>query len=100
VERSIVGFHRDDHGDWVAELSCGHSQHIRHRPPFELRPWILDDETRNARLGTARDCPLCDTEQGGESSCFAHLVCDECGVVLDGGGHAPGCTKAGDGAVR
>jgi tellurite resistance-related uncharacterized protein len=30
-------------------------------------------------------------EGGGESACFAHLLCAECGVVLDGGAHAPGC---------
>jgi hypothetical protein len=32
--RPIVGFHQDEHQDWVAELSCGHNQHVRHRPPF------------------------------------------------------------------
>jgi hypothetical protein len=74
VERSIVGFRRDERGDWVAELSCGHAQHVRHRPPFELRPWVLDDATRNARIGTARDCPLCEAELGGESACYAHLI--------------------------
>jgi uncharacterized protein DUF3565 len=94
VERSIVGFRRDEHDDWVAELSCGHAQHIRHRPPFELRPWVLDDASRNARLGTTRDCPLCDVERGGETACYAHLVCPECGSLLDGGGHAPGCNRS------
>jgi hypothetical protein len=93
MERSIVGFRRDEHDDWVAELSCGHAQHVRHRPPFELRPWVLDDATRNAKLGTGRDCPLCDVEHGGEAACFAHLLCPECGAVLDGGGHASGCTR-------
>src|SRR4051794_31829901 len=62
AERSIVGFHRDERGDWVAELSCGHAQHIRHRPPFELRAWVLDDDARLNRVGTLRDCPLCDRE--------------------------------------
>lgn len=31
---------------------------------------------------------------GGESSCFAHLLCPECGSVLDGGGHRAGCSRA------
>ncbi|HVW87967.1 MAG TPA: DUF3565 domain-containing protein [Gaiellaceae bacterium] len=92
MERTIVGFHEDDEGFWVAELSCGHNQHVRHRPPFELKPWVLADETRNARIGTERDCPLCD--RGGEAACYAHLVCDECGAVLDGAGHRPGCSQA------
>lgn len=60
VERAIAGYHQDDEGDWVAELSCGHGQHVRHRPPFQLRAWVTDDEGRAARLGTLLDCPLCD----------------------------------------
>ena len=60
MERSITGFHCDDVGDWVAELACGHAQHVRHRPPFQLRAWVLEEERRNARLGTTLDCPLCD----------------------------------------
>ncbi len=35
----------------MAELGCGHSQHIRHAPPFRLAPWVLDDDERNARIG-------------------------------------------------
>lgn len=30
VRRRIVGFHQDEGGDWVAELSCMHRQHVRH----------------------------------------------------------------------
>jgi tellurite resistance-related uncharacterized protein len=60
VQRSIVGFHPDDEGDWVAELDCLHNQHVRHRPPFQQRPWVLDEAERAARVGAALDCPLCD----------------------------------------
>jgi tellurite resistance-related uncharacterized protein len=60
VRRSIVGYHRDEADDWVAELTCGHNQHVRHRPPFQARPWVVDAEGRAARLGTPLDCPLCD----------------------------------------
>jgi len=60
VRRAISGYHSDNEGDWVAELSCGHDQHIRHRPPFQLRAWVLNAESRDARLGSALDCPLCD----------------------------------------
>jgi hypothetical protein len=31
----ITGFHQDEEANWVAELSCGHQQHVRHRPPFK-----------------------------------------------------------------
>ena len=45
VERPIVGYHRDEEGDWVADLGCGHGQHVRHRPPFQPRPWVLDADS-------------------------------------------------------
>ena len=60
MERRIVGFHQDAEGDWVAELDCGHRQHVRHRPPFQLRPWVLDAVGRTGRIGTPLDCRLCD----------------------------------------
>ena len=60
VHRAITGFRHDDAGDWVAELACGHAQHVRHKPPFTLRPWVLTDEGRAAKLGTELDCVLCD----------------------------------------
>jgi len=59
VTRQIVAFHQDDAGEWVAELSCLHNQHVRHRPPFQLRPWVLDDKGRTGRIGSPIDCPLC-----------------------------------------
>ena len=110
MDRVIVGLHRDAAGDWVAELDCGHQQHVRHRPPFEVRRWLLTEETRAERIGTVRDCPLCDRPLppdraerarvprdegagGGEAACVAHLVCPDCGAVLDGSGHRPGCRR-------
>jgi tellurite resistance-related uncharacterized protein len=56
----MVGFHLDDEGDWVAELSCLHQQHIRHQPPFWEAAGILDGAQRESRLGAPLDCPLCD----------------------------------------
>ena len=58
--RTIDGFHRDDAGDWVAELSCLHGQHVRHQPPFRERPWVLTEAGRAEHVGTAAYCPLCD----------------------------------------
>ena len=58
--RRIVGFHQDDVGDWVAELSCLHNQHVRHRPPFQDRPWVTTADGRDDKLGSDIDCPLCD----------------------------------------
>jgi tellurite resistance-related uncharacterized protein len=56
----MVGFHQDAEAHWVAELVCGHTQHVRHQPPFTLRPWVLTAEGRSARLGQTLDCVLCD----------------------------------------
>ena len=64
MERAIVGFHQDAQGtqehDWVAELACGHNQHVRHRPPWTSRPWVTTAEGRRSRLGQTLDCKLCD----------------------------------------
>ena len=61
-ERRIIGFHQDQEGDWVAELECGHNQHVRHDPPWQERAWVLSSEGRAGRLGTGLTCRLCDTE--------------------------------------
>lgn len=60
MQRTIVGFHQDSHGDWVAELGCGHTQHVRHKPPFWQIPWVLTPEGRNEKLGVEIACVLCD----------------------------------------
>jgi hypothetical protein len=60
VKRAITGFHQDEHGDWVAELACGHGQHVRHKPPWTSRPWVTTPEGRRSRLGQELDCKLCD----------------------------------------
>jgi hypothetical protein len=91
VEHAIVGFQLDGAGEWVAELACGHRQHVP-------RPWVLDAEGRRQNLGKPLECRLCaqalSPETGGEAACFAHLVCPDCGAVLDGGPHRPGCASA------
>jgi hypothetical protein len=61
MERRIVGFHLDDEGDWVAELECGHGQHVRHNPPWQLRPWVTTEAGRSSWLGRPLDCRKCDT---------------------------------------
>ncbi|HEY2065426.1 MAG TPA: DUF3565 domain-containing protein [Gemmatimonadaceae bacterium] len=60
MKRPIVGYRQDDEGHWIAELSCGHRQHVRHEPPWQVRPFVLTEEGRQAFLGTVLDCPHCD----------------------------------------
>ena len=56
---SVNGFHQDDVGDWVMELSCGHRQHVRHLPPFINRPWVQTDEGRRQHLDMVVTCTQC-----------------------------------------
>lgn len=44
----------------MAELECGHGQHVRHDPPWQVRIWVTTPEGREGRLGTTLDCVLCD----------------------------------------
>jgi hypothetical protein len=60
--RAITGFHLDDEGHWVAELECGHGQHVRHDPPWQVREWVTTEAGRKSRLGTELDCLRCDVE--------------------------------------
>lgn len=60
MRRLITGFKLDEHGDWIAFLSCGHRQHVRHRPPFEERPWVSTEIGRRDKLGMPMDCIRCD----------------------------------------
>lgn len=60
MQRAIKGYHQDEQGDWVAELSCGHGQHVRHKPPFTLRPWVVTAAGRDSMLGTELACVRCD----------------------------------------
>ncbi|MFI5235986.1 MAG: DUF3565 domain-containing protein [Gemmatimonadales bacterium] len=60
MRRKITGFRQDDEDHWVAELECGHGQHVRHDPPWQVREWVMTLEGRTGRLGTELDCRLCD----------------------------------------
>lgn len=60
MEQRIVGFHQDEDEHWVAELECGHNQHVRHDPPLASRPWVLTYEGRKQMLGLGLDCKKCD----------------------------------------
>lgn len=61
MQRRIVDFHLDAEGDWVARLECGHNQHVRHRPPWINRPWVVTAQGRAEALGKPLDCVKCDT---------------------------------------
>jgi tellurite resistance-related uncharacterized protein len=60
MQRTITGFHRDADGEWVAELECGHGQHVRHAPPWQLRPWVESAAGRADKIGSQLDCRACE----------------------------------------
>ncbi len=60
MNQAIIGYHLDEFGDWVADLACGHGQHVRHQPPFFSRPWVVTTEGRQQHLGTTLNCTKCE----------------------------------------
>ncbi|HZI75515.1 MAG TPA: DUF3565 domain-containing protein, partial [Gemmatimonadales bacterium] len=58
-QRRIVDFQQDDEGHWVALLECGHRQHVRHDPPWQVRPWVTTPEGRSQWIGRTLECRLC-----------------------------------------
>lgn len=60
MKQPIRGYHRDEEGHWVAELACGHNQHVRHDPPWVSRPWVTTAEGRTRMLGHELECRKCD----------------------------------------
>ena len=63
MEQRIVGFHQDEYSDWVADLACGHGQHVRHQPPLTNRPWVLTEEGRKQNLGQVLNCKKCEGQE-------------------------------------
>ena len=60
IEQAIIGFHQDEFDDWVADLKCGHGQHVRHRPPWQLRAWVISEEGRASYMGQMLRCKKCE----------------------------------------
>jgi hypothetical protein len=62
VPRRIIGFHQDDEQHWVAGLECGHTQHVRHDPPWQARLWVTTERGRSGFIGQPLECVLCAAE--------------------------------------
>ena len=43
----------------MADLECGHAQHVRHDPPWQVREWVTTAEGREEFLGVKLECVLC-----------------------------------------
>ena len=59
TDSKVLDLRQDDEGHWVAILSCGHTQHLRHQPPWQNRHWLLDPQRRNALIGQPFVCGWC-----------------------------------------
>ncbi|MFK7975402.1 MAG: DUF3565 domain-containing protein [Halioglobus sp.] len=60
MQQPICGFHQDAEEHWVAQLSCGHYQHVRHNPPWSNRLWVTTTEGRKEKIGVMLNCVKCD----------------------------------------
>ena len=60
MKQPITAYHKDEEDHWVAELACGHNQHVRHNPPMVSRPWVLTEAGRESMLGYELNCKKCD----------------------------------------
>ncbi len=67
MRRAINGFHQDEESDWVAELECGHFQHVRHNPPWTVRPWTSSEPGRESMIGYELECKKCDRGEPADS---------------------------------
>lgn len=63
MKQPITGYRKDDENHWVAELACGHTQHARHNPPWQLRPWVTTEEGRAEHVGHKLNCKKCDRDE-------------------------------------
>ncbi|MHB8472208.1 MAG: DUF3565 domain-containing protein [Gammaproteobacteria bacterium] len=62
--RRIIAFRTDEQRHWIAELECGHAQHVRHQPPWQVRHWITTAQGRAQRIGTLIKCGRCSAAGG------------------------------------
>lgn len=66
MQQAIIGFHLDDEQHWVADLACGHTQHVRHTPPWQNRPWVMTEQGRKEKLGVMLECKKCDEKDSAD----------------------------------
>jgi hypothetical protein len=61
MNKAIVAYHKDEENHWVAELVCGHFQHVRNNPPGVNRSRVESKAGRDSMLGRELGCKKCDT---------------------------------------
>ncbi len=59
MQQAVTGFHQDEYQHWIATLACGHTQHVRHDPPWTIREWVLSEAERAKRTESILPCKRC-----------------------------------------
>ncbi len=59
MQQKITGFHLDEESHWVADLECGHTQHVRHDPPWQNRGWVISEKSRRKKIASELFCKKC-----------------------------------------
>jgi hypothetical protein len=59
MQQAIIDFALNDEQHWYAILACGHTQHVRHTPPWQNRPWVMTEIGRQEKIGMLLECKLC-----------------------------------------
>lgn len=59
MKQAIIDFRQDGEDHWVAILECGHSQHVRHDPPWQVREWVITAAGRRRYIGVLLECVDC-----------------------------------------
>lgn len=67
MQQKVYGFRQDEAGEWVVELACGHRMHVRHDPPWQVRPWVLDAGKRAAWVDRTMECRICDRAEADDA---------------------------------
>ena len=62
MQRKIIGFYQDPEGQWTVQLDCGHTRHVRHNPPWEVREWVTTEAGRTQWVGKMMECTKCDED--------------------------------------
>ena len=65
MKQPIIDFHQDEFEHWVADLACGHTQHVRHEPPWQNRQWVTSEQGRAQKIGFELNCVECDKNNDG-----------------------------------
>lgn len=60
MKQAITAFHQDKFEHWLADPACGHTQHVRHDPPWQERLWVTCEDDRSEKVGSELNCVNCD----------------------------------------